>query len=109
MSNPPTQRARAVLLQERSQCLCRDTLAPPFAADPVGDETLPGPREAAHIAHHVAVRSDRPDHDGVVPADACPMRRERLALPDGERCHPARFGIALVLEEEREVVVDDLA
>ena len=57
---------------------------------------------------NVTIRGADPGDDGRIRAYPHPLHGEHLAGSDGKRGHPARLGIALMLEELRKVFLDDV-
>src|SRR5512133_566845 len=99
----------AQLCGELRQGRCSDSSPPELAADPVADQPPPVLFPRADVAGDLAVDFDRTDDVAVVREDPAPVRVERLALASGKDRHCDRLGLALLLEEDVEVVLADVA
>ncbi len=101
------ERPLGYLLEEGAERRRRDPSAPLLAADPVADQPPLLALPADDVAGHFAVGLDRAV-DGVGSrADVLPMREERLLVPGRDAGHGDAFGVALMLEEDGQVGVDD--
>ena len=83
--------------------------APEFAPDPVGDQPPVVGDPASDVPSYLPVADDRADDVRGLATDLGPMCHEGVMIPRGKRCHPHAFRVALMLEEDRKVGVDDLA
>src|SRR5829696_1714104 len=103
------QRPLRDLFDSRPQRCGRDPFPPVLAADPVADQPAFVALPAHDVPDHRPVRLDRAHVVGRIGADLLPVREVRLALARRKGGHRDRFGIALVLVEDRDVVVGDFA
>lgn len=87
----------------------RNAPAPELAPDPVADQPPVLGDPASDVSSHLPIADDRADDVRGLAAEPGPMCREGLMTPRGKRRHPHGFRVALVLEENRKVGVDDLA
>jgi hypothetical protein len=82
---------------------------PELAPDPVADQPLVLGDPASDVPSHLAVADDRADDVRGLVAELGPMCHEGVMIPRGKRRHPHGFRVALMLEEDRKVGVDDVA
>jgi len=87
----------------------RNASAPELAPDPVADQPPILGDPASDVPSHLPVADDRADDVRGLAAELGPMFHEGLMIPRGKRGHPHGFRVALVLEEDRKVGVDDIA
>ena len=87
----------------------RNAPAPKLAPDPVADQPPFLGDPASDVPGHLLIADDRADDVRGLEADLGPMGHEGLMLPRGERRHLRGYRVALVLEEDRQVGVDDIA
>lgn len=87
----------------------RNAPAPELAPDPVADQPLVLGDPASDVPSHLPVADDRADDVRGLAAELGPMCHEGVMIPRGKRRHPHGFRVALMLEEDRKVGVDDLA
>jgi hypothetical protein len=101
--------ARVDHVEEFREGLRREPAAPKLSPDPVPDEPASVVLPAADVAGDRAVGDDRPSQGRVVRERLRPVRHERVAFARRERSHRRRFPVALVLVEDRQIRLDDLA
>jgi hypothetical protein len=87
----------------------RNASAPELAPNPVADQPLVLGDPASDIAGHPPVADNRANDVRRFAAEPRPMRREGVVIPRVKRCHLRGFRVALMLEEDRKVGVDDFA
>lgn len=87
----------------------RNAPAPELAPHPVADQPLILGDPASDVPRHLPVALDRADDVRRLAAELGPMFHEGVMIPRGKRRHPHGFRVALMLEENRKVGVDDLA
>src|SRR4030095_4620126 len=81
----------------------RDSPSPELLPDPVTDEPLVRRLPAHDISGDGAVEEDRLLSDGFVREDPLPVREERVAIARRKIRQAHRFGIELLLEEDRQI------
>ncbi len=87
----------------------RNAPAPEVAPDPVADQPLVLGDPASDVPSHLSVADDRADDVRGLTAELGPMCHEGVMIPRGKRRQPHSFRVALMLEEDRKLGVDDLA
>ena len=87
----------------------RNAPAPELAPDPVADQPLVLGDPASDVPSHLPVAGDRADDVRRLLPELNPMCHEGVMIPRGKRRHPHGFRVALILEEDRKVGVDDVA
>ena len=87
----------------------RNAPAPELAPDPVADQPLVLGDPASDVPSHLPVADDRADDVRRPLPELDPMCHEGVMIPRGKRRHPHGFRVALILEEDRKVGVDDVA
>src|SRR5438874_5302603 len=87
----------------------RNAPAPELAPDPVADQPLALGDPASDVPSQLPVADDRADDVRGLAAELGPMCHEGVMIPRRKRRHPHGFRVALMLEEDRKVGVDDLA
>ena len=87
----------------------RNAPAPELAPDPVADQPPVLGDPASNVPSHLPVADDRADDVRGLAAELGPMCHEGVMIPRGKRRHPHGFRVALMLEEDRKLGVDDLA
>jgi len=87
----------------------RNAPAPELAPDPVADQPPVSGDPASDVPSHLPVADDRPDDVRGLATDLGPMCHEGVMIPGGKRRHPHGFRVALMLEEDWKVGVDNLA
>src|SRR5204862_8350490 len=86
-----------------------DALAPVLATDPVADEAPVILVPAADVPDDHAVHDDGAGDVFRAEDLGAPVGHERIALPRRECGHAQRFRVALVLEEDGQVLIGDVA
>src|SRR5215472_9306072 len=87
----------------------RNAPAPELAPDPVADQLPVLGDPASDVFSHLPIADDRADDVRGLAAELGPMCHEGVMIPRWKRRHPHGFRVALMLEEDRKVGVDDLA
>ncbi len=87
----------------------RNASAPELAPDPVAHEAPSVSHPASDVPRHLPVADDRAGEVRGLAADPGPMCYESVVVTRRKRSHAHGFGVALMLEENRQVGVDDLA
>lgn len=87
----------------------RNAPAPELAPDPVADQSPVFGDPASDVPSHLPVADDGAGDVRGLAAELGPMCHEGVPIPRGKRRHPHSFRIALMLEEDRKVGVDDRA
>jgi hypothetical protein len=87
----------------------RNAPAPELAPDPVADQPLVLGDPASDVPSHLALADDRADDVRGLAAELGPMCHEGVMIPRRKRRHSRALRVALMLEEDRKVGVDDLA
>jgi hypothetical protein len=87
----------------------RDAPTPKLASDPVAHEAPSICHPTSNVSSHLAVVDDCADDVRVVASDLGPVDHEGIVVTRRERSHARRFRVALVLEENGKVGVDDVA
>ena len=103
------QGPRFYLADELLECACGDALAPEVSSEPVADEPLITRYPAPNVPSHLALEHDGLEDVGWTVANLGPMGRERLVVPRRECGHAVGFGVTLVLEENGQIRVEDVA
>src|SRR5262245_34087853 len=106
------ERAGAVdLVEVGAQGPGGDAAAPQRAVDPVADlaYAVTGKAQDRSGDRAVVGELDHAHHVHRVGTDACPVGHERVVVARRKVGHPDRLRVALVLEQDRQVVVADLA
>ena len=91
---------------EGSRC---NAPAPELASDPVADQPPVLGDPASDVPSHLPVADNRADDVRGLAAELGPMCHKGVMIPRGKRRHPHGFRVALMLEEDRKLGVDDLA
>jgi hypothetical protein len=91
------------LVDQLSQGLGGEPLAPELLPDPVADEPPAVLLPADRVAGDLVLEDDRLLHEGRIGEDSLPVGVEGLAVAWGEVGHGGRLRVALVLEEDGEV------
>jgi hypothetical protein len=87
----------------------RNAPAPELAPDPVADQPPILDDPASDVPSHLPIADDRADDVRGVAAELGPMCHEGFMIPRRKGRHPHGYRVALVLEEDRQVGVDDIA
>src|SRR5436190_23682630 len=104
--------SRLYLGQELGQGRGSNSLSPMCLAEPVGDVRLPRRFPIDDVASHGAVLEDGVEDSGLVGLlthDSGPVRHKGVAVAAGERRHPCRLGIQLMLKENRPIFLRNFA
>ena len=103
------ERARLFQAQESGEGFGRDAAAPEGAVDPVADLSFSVRRPTQNVPGDLAVGDDRLYQTGIVREDLLPVLIERSPIARTEGDHRYGDGVALVFEEQRQVVRFDIA
>src|SRR5205809_6741941 len=87
----------------------RNALSPELAPDPVADQPPVLGDPASDVPGHLPGADDRADDVRRFASELGPMCHEGVMIPRRKRRHPHGVRVALMLEEDRKVGVDDLA
>ena len=87
----------------------RNAPAPELAPDPVADQPPVLGDPASDVPSHLAIADDRADDVRGLAAELGSMCYKGVMIPRGKRRHQRALRVALMLEEDRKVGVDDLA
>jgi hypothetical protein len=108
-SDPRVERTNGLEREKLRERLRRDALAPVLATHPVGDEALAVLFPTADVPNDRAANDDG-SRDVLGTKNVCmPVSEECLAFPRRGGGHALRDRVSLVLEEDREVFLCDLA
>src|SRR4026208_1561568 len=103
------QRTSRYGLQKFSQCLSGNTFSPIFLSKPVTDFAFTFLFPTENASCHLTIENDCQEYEGLIRHDLRRMCHERFPIACRESCHGRRFGVELLLEENREVSFGHIA
>src|SRR4051812_16084229 len=101
--------SRLYLGQELGQGRSSNALPPISLVEPVADVRLSPRLPVEDVANYGVVRKDGVYDSGLLPHDFGPVRHKGAAVTAGERRHPRRVGIQLMLKKNRQIFLGNFA